>query len=63
MPKRVCAVSRKDMAMLSVAMPKPTQRRLVALSKRTGMTVNELVRRAVAEWLERAASARRKEVS
>ena len=49
------------MVTVLIAIPKPIQRRLAALSKRTGVTRNELVRRALAEWLARRPQRKRKE--
>jgi len=61
MPKRVRAASRKGMATVLIAIPDSVRRRLAAISKRTGITRNELVRRALAEWLASQARQSRKE--
>lgn len=53
MPKRVRATSRKGMAPLLVAFPKAMLAALARISRETGLTRNEVVRRAVTEWLER----------
>jgi len=45
-----------------VAIPKAIRRQLAAVTAQTGITRNELVRRALAEWLERYARQKGKEV-
>jgi len=49
------------MATVLIAIPDSVRRRLAAISKRTGITRNELVRRALAEWLASQARQSRKE--
>ena len=62
MPKRVRAASRENMVPILVAIPKALRRQLAAVTAKTGITRNELVRRALVEWLERNARRKGKEV-
>ena len=47
--------------MVLIAMPEPIRRKLAAISKRTGVARNELVRRALVEWLDANVRRNRKE--
>jgi len=43
------------MVTVLIAVPEPIRRKLADISERTGIARNELVRRALAEWLARHA--------
>jgi len=49
------------MVTVLIAIPESIRGKLAAISKRTGVTRNELVRRALAEWLAAHARRNRKE--
>jgi hypothetical protein len=51
------------MVTVLIAIPASVRRHLAAISKRTGITRNELVRRALAEWLASHSRRKRKEGS
>jgi len=53
MPKRVRAESREGMRPLLAWLPKSVLASLDRISRETGLTRNEVVRRAVNEWLKR----------
>ena len=51
-PKRIRAATRRNMSLALVAIPNADLRKLGKLSRRTGLTRSELVRRAVSKYLE-----------
>jgi hypothetical protein len=51
--KRSRAKDRKGMVVTIVALPGPLYRRLRTIGRIEGLALTEMVRRAVAEWIER----------
>ncbi len=58
--KRVRASSSEGHVRTSVAMPEELHRRLMLESIETGLVATEIIRRAVAEWLDRHGKAPRR---
>jgi hypothetical protein len=53
--RRERAATRRGTAVLTVAFFRPMHRELKRIARAEGITINELVRRAVAQWLDRRA--------
>ena len=57
--RRMRAETREDMVVTTVALPASMHRRLVKAAERAKTVMTEVVRQAVADWLDRSAGARK----